>query len=79
MDSMSEEPVFEHVCLDTTWASAAGEACCLLCNHTLLKAVDRQQLQAIRGSGVSIKILLRWHMGGRMLLMKHVDDGAAGL
>jgi hypothetical protein len=75
---MAEEPILQHLRIDTTWAGAAGEACRRLCD-ALLKAVDRHRLQAVGGSDMSIKVLLRWHTGGRMLLAEHINDGATRL
>ena len=57
MVSMAEEPILEHLRIDATRTGTAGEARCRLGN-ALFKAVDWHRVEAVRGPGVCIKVIL---------------------
>ena len=78
LDSVAEEPGLEHDRLDAAGPHTTGEAYCGLGN-TLLEAVDRHRVEAVRGARVNVEVFLRRYTGSRMLLPKHIDDGTPRL
>jgi hypothetical protein len=57
LDSVAEEPGLEHDRLNATGPCTTREACCSL-GHTLLEAVDRHRVEAVRGAGVIVEVFL---------------------